>query len=73
MPRRFVGYFEQIISLTGNLIAELIMTVGIGREGGMGLNLIQEGMEKATPVLDFSKFDMNCKHKQKVSNKNVSA
>ena len=50
MPRRFVGFFEQIISLADNLIAELIMTVGIGREGGMGLNLIQEGMEKATPV-----------------------
>ena len=49
MPRRFVGCHEQIISLTDNLIAELKMTVGIGREGGMGLNLIEEGMEKTTP------------------------
>ena len=50
MPRRFVGCFEQIISLTGNLIAEQG-----GRLGGweVGWEVAAGGISSAGTTISF--------------------
>ena len=49
-PVQEVSLQELIISLTDNLPAELPVTLSIGTEGGIVLDLVKNGMERTTPV-----------------------